>query len=55
MDGGVGGEAGGEGAGLKPPVLEQEFHDGVSDVQASAGGGASEIGGLSEAVSRTTL
>ncbi|CAN0440949.1 unnamed protein product, partial [Ectocarpus sp. 12 AP-2014] len=26
MAGGVGGEAGGEGAGLKPPVLEQEFH-----------------------------
>ncbi|CAN0551925.1 unnamed protein product, partial [Ectocarpus sp. 12 AP-2014] len=33
MDGGVGGEARGEGAGLKPPVPEQEFHDGVSDVQ----------------------
>lgn len=33
MDGGVGREAGGEGAGLKPPVPEQEFHDGVSDVQ----------------------
>lgn len=35
IDGGVGGEAGGEGAGLKPPVPEREFHDGVSDVQVS--------------------